>query len=83
MCIDLMVAGWILVPLTGIACVVGGYYALVRWIPNSPAKDIRTDVFSARVSCYVIGVGLLIITLWAISTLVIRTSVLLKTNGVI
>jgi hypothetical protein len=83
MCINFMVIGWILVPLIGIACVVGGYYALVKWIPNSPGEGVRTDIYSVRASCYVIGAGLLIIALWVVSTLVIRTAVILKETGVI
>jgi len=78
-----MVVGWVCVPLIGIACVAGGYYALVTWIPNNPGKEVRTDIYSARVSCYVIGFGLLIVTLWVISTLVIRTFVILNAHGVI
>jgi hypothetical protein len=83
MCVNLTVAGWVFVPLIGIACVAGGYYALVKWIPKNAGKEVRTDIYSARISCYVIGVGLVILTLWVISTLVIRTLVMLKAYCVI
>ena len=74
-----LIAGWIFVPFVGIACVLGGYCALVKWIPADTKKDeVRTDFYSARASYYTIGVGLLILTLWAISAIAIRTLAMLK-----
>lgn len=74
-----LIAGWIFVPFVGIACVLGGYWALVKWIPGDSKKDgVRTDFYSARASYYTIGVGLLILTLWATSAIVIRTLAILK-----
>jgi len=75
---NIMTAGWFFVPIFGVACIGGGFYALVKWIPNSPGKESRTDVYSTRASCYVVGVGLFIVTLWAVSALVVRTVAMLK-----
>ncbi len=34
-----LIAGWIFVPFVGIGCVLGGYWALVKWIPAETKKD--------------------------------------------
>jgi len=76
---NFMIAGWIFVPVTGFGCVIWGFYALVKWIPRSTKKDeARTDFYSARAAYYTIGVGLLILTLWAICALAIRGLAMLK-----
>ena len=77
-------AGWICVPVIGLACVVWGYYALVKLIPSRPAEEkVRTDFYSARASYYLIGVGLLILFLWSVSAMAIRTLAILKALDVI
>jgi len=78
-----MVAGWLFVPGVGLAFVGWGYYALVKWIPNSRSDVTRTDIHSARVSCHVIGAGVLIVILWAISALTILTFGMLRALCVI
>lgn len=71
-------AGWVLVPILGLACMVTGFYTLLKVIPNTESKEFRTDIYSARSSCYLIGVGLSIVSLWALCALAIRTVAMLK-----
>ncbi len=74
-----MIAGWIFVPILGLGCAIGGFYALVKWIPKSTKKDEpRTDIYSARAAYHTIGVGFFMLTLWAICALAIRTVAILK-----
>jgi hypothetical protein len=80
---NVTIAGWVLVPVFGLACIGGGFYALVKWIPNTPSKESRTDIYSTRASCYVVGVGLSIITLWALCALAVRTVAMLKALKVV
>ncbi len=76
---NFMTAGWIFVPITALGCVIWGFYALVKWIPGSTKKDEpRTDIYTARAAYYTIGVGLLILTLWTICALAIRTFAMYK-----
>jgi hypothetical protein len=78
------VAGWVFVPIIGLGCVVCGYYALVKWIPSNAKKDeARTDFYSARASYHMIGVGLLILLMWTIAAVIIRTLAIAKILGLI
>lgn len=71
-------AGWIFVPFFALACVACGFYALVKWIPGTPIREFRTDIYSVRASCYVIGVGLLIFAVWALDAVAVRTIAMLR-----
>ena len=75
---SVMTAGWILVPVFGLVCIGCGFYALVIWIPNTPTRESRTDVYSTRASYYLVAVGLSLVTLWAICALSVRTVAMLK-----
>lgn len=78
------VAGWVLVPLIGLAFIGFGYTSLVKWIPNSPTKDaLRTDFLSARASYWMIGVGLVMVVLWAAAAVLVRSLAMLKSLRVI
>lgn len=59
--------------------VVAGIYLLVRWIPsNTNTNEIRTDFYSARLCFWMTAIGLLILFLWSISALTLRSFMILK-----
>lgn len=84
MCPTFTLAGWVFVPIIGLGCVVCGYYALVKWIPSNSKKDeARTDFYSGRASYHMIGVGLLIVLIWSVAAVMIRTLAIAKILGII
>jgi hypothetical protein len=75
---NFLMAGWVFVPVLGIVFIAGGYCALAKWIPNASKGEARTDFYSMRASLWVIGAGLFLLTLWALSAVVVRSWAMLR-----
>ncbi len=75
-----MVAGWVFVPLVGLVFVVCGFLLLLWLIPRlSGDTQVRTDVYSARASYWMVAVGLLLTIFWAVSALVVGSLAMAET----
>jgi amino acid permease len=79
-----ILGGWLFILLIGIALTAAGYLSLTMWIPKLGKQDqIRTEIYAARVSCWMVVFGLVIIAVWALSGIIVRSLVVLKCTGVL
>jgi hypothetical protein len=77
-------AGWILVPIAGLALTGGGFGCLFYLIP--PVRhtgNVRTELYLAKASYWAIIAGLLCTTVWLLMAVVVRSLVILKSFHVI
>jgi len=76
--------GWLLIPILSVALTAAGYLSLTVWIPRLGQQDrVRTDVYASRVSCWMVFTGLAIMSLWAISVILVRSLAVLEALGVL
>lgn len=75
----LTLEGWVLVPAIGFVLVVIGYLSLTLWFRRlARPEENHTDVHVVRIAYWLIGFGLSMLGLWAVSALAIRFLALIK-----
>lgn len=83
MALPLTFTDWLCVPIVGFALVGWGYVCLLWIIPRSQKQgNVRTDYYSAKVSYWVIMIGLLCVASWAIMVVVVQSLTTIKAIGV-
>ncbi len=76
--------GWLFVPFVSLFLAGWGFYCLLYLIPRTQQNaNVRTDIFAVRASYWAIVVGLLCMTAWILSAIVIRSLLMLKAVQII
>lgn len=71
-------------PIIGLLFVFLGFACLLWLIPRSSSNTaVRTDVYSARASYWMVSIGLALVTISAIADIIVRSLAMLRTLGII